>query len=71
MSEKENDKKTAANDKADLEVKDAQLIFSQVWKQLEKDFGRENLRFPEIMWLGGALGPARARTPLSFSASAG
>ena len=30
----------------DLEVKDAQLIFNSVWKELEEAHGRVNLRFP-------------------------
>src|SRR5882762_3231760 len=45
---------------ADLEIKDAQLIFSGVWTDLEADFGRENLRFPkEIILLGGAPGAGK------------
>lgn len=45
---------------ADLEIKDAQLIFNQVWKQLEEDYGRENLRFPkELILLGGAPGAGK------------
>ncbi|HZZ56904.1 MAG TPA: nucleoside monophosphate kinase [Opitutaceae bacterium] len=45
---------------ADLEIKDAQLIFSAVWQDLESDFGRENLRFPkEIILLGGAPGAGK------------
>jgi adenylate kinase len=45
---------------ADLEIKDAQLIFYQVWKQLEEDYGRENLRFPkELILLGGAPGAGK------------
>src|SRR4051812_31165555 len=44
----------------DLEIKDAQLIFSSVWQDLEADFGRENLRFPkEIILLGGAPGAGK------------
>ncbi|MEO6874481.1 MAG: nucleoside monophosphate kinase [Opitutaceae bacterium] len=44
----------------DLEIKDAQLIFSSVWSDLEADFGRENLRFPkEIILLGGAPGAGK------------
>jgi adenylate kinase len=44
----------------DLEIKDAQLIFNQVWKQLEDDYGRENLRFPkELILLGGAPGAGK------------
>lgn len=42
------------------EIKDAALIFEQVWRRLEQDYGRENLRFPkEIMWLGGAPGSGK------------
>ncbi len=44
----------------DLEIKDAQLIFGEVWRDLETDFGRENLRFPkEIILLGGAPGAGK------------
>ena len=45
---------------ADLEIKDAQLIFNHVWKELEADYGRENLRFPkELILLGGAPGAGK------------
>ena len=45
---------------ADLEIKDAQLIFNHVWKQLEEDYGREKLRFPkELILLGGAPGAGK------------
>jgi adenylate kinase len=44
----------------DLEIKDAQLIFNGVWKELEQEYGRENLRFPkEIILLGGAPGAGK------------
>lgn len=44
----------------DLEVKDAQLIFNSVWKQLESQHGRENMRFPkELILLGGAPGAGK------------
>ncbi len=44
----------------DLEIKDAQLIFNRVWKQLEKEIGRENLHFPkELILLGGAPGSGK------------
>lgn len=44
----------------DLEVKDAQLIFTTVWKDLEAEFGRSNLRFPkELILLGGAPGAGK------------
>src|SRR3954468_6439255 len=52
--------KTVAPAPADLEIKDAQLIFNQVWKQLEKDYGRPQLRFPkELILLGGAPGAGK------------
>jgi adenylate kinase len=44
----------------DLEIKDAQVIFDVVWKDLEAEFGREQLRFPkEIILLGGAPGAGK------------
>ncbi len=44
----------------DLEIKDALLIFTQIWHDLEDEFGRENLRFPkEIILLGGAPGSGK------------
>ena len=43
-----------------LEVKDAKLIFSTVWEDLEEKYGRDNLRFPrEFIWLGGAPGAGK------------
>jgi adenylate kinase len=45
---------------ADLEIKDAQLIFKRVWEGLEKEVGRENLQFPkELILLGGAPGSGK------------
>lgn len=45
---------------ADLEIKDAQLIFSAVWADLVERHGREKLRFPrEFIWLGGAPGAGK------------
>jgi adenylate kinase len=50
----------AAPKLTDLEIKDAQLIFSSVWQRLEAEYGRENLRFPkEIILLGGAPGSGK------------
>lgn len=44
----------------DLEIKDAQLIFNRVWKELEAEEGRENLHFPkELILLGGAPGSGK------------
>lgn len=43
-----------------LEVKDAQVIFTNVWDTLEKEFGHENLRFSkELILLGGAPGSGK------------
>jgi adenylate kinase len=43
-----------------LEVKDAQLIFTNVWNELEAEFGHENLRFSkELILLGGAPGSGK------------
>ena len=51
---------TAAPATNDLEIKDAQLIFNRVWKELEDDFGRESLLFPkELILLGGAPGSGK------------
>jgi adenylate kinase len=45
---------------SDLEIKDAQLIFSGVWADLEERHGRDQLRFPrEFIWLGGAPGAGK------------
>ena len=45
---------------ADLEIKDAQLIFNRVWKDLENEVGRANLHFPkELILLGGAPGAGK------------
>lgn len=44
----------------DGEIKDARVIFHDVWKGLEDEFGLENLRFPkEIILLGGAPGAGK------------
>ena len=52
----------------ELEIKDAPLIFGQIWNRLVQARGLESMVFPkEIMWLGGAPGclqfapPYRAR----------
>jgi adenylate kinase len=45
---------------AELEVKDAQLIFDGVWRELEGLFGRSKMRFPrELILLGGAPGAGK------------
>ncbi|MCE9565562.1 MAG: nucleoside monophosphate kinase [Planctomycetes bacterium] len=51
---------TVAPVAADLEIKDAQLIFSAVWSDLVEKHGRDRLRFPrEFIWLGGAPGAGK------------
>jgi adenylate kinase len=55
---------------ADLEIKDAQLIFGAIWDELEAQYGRENLRFPkELILLGGAPGAGKG-TQSAFIARA-
>ena len=49
-----------ATKRNDLEIKDAQLIFGSIWRELESEFGHEHLRFPkEIILLGGAPGAGK------------
>lgn len=51
---------TPATPTSDLEIKDAQLIFNRVWKELENELGREALQFPkELILLGGAPGSGK------------
>src|ERR1039458_1564272 len=46
--------------RSDLEIKDAQLIFESIWRELEAEFGHEQMRFPkEIILLGGAPGAGK------------
>ena len=50
----------AAESADQLEVKDAQVIFTNVWNELEAEFGYENLRFSkELILLGGAPGAGK------------
>lgn len=54
----------------DLEVKDAQVIFTNIWSELEAQYGRDNLRFSkEIILLGGAPGAGKG-TNTAFIAKA-
>lgn len=56
----ENPVKTVPPRTADLEIKDAHLIFDGVWNELVNERGLENLRFPrEIFWLNGAPGAGK------------
>lgn len=44
----------------ELEIKDAQVIFRNVWESLKEEVGYENLRFPkELILLGGAPGSGK------------
>jgi len=54
----------------DLEIKDANLIFSRVWDDLVAEFGLGKLCFPgEIIWLGGAPGAGKGtNTPFILAA---
>jgi adenylate kinase len=57
-----------ANRPADLEIKDAAVIFEPIWTDLEADYGRDHLRFPkELILLGGAPGAGKG-TNTSFIA---
>jgi len=50
----------AATNSPDLEIKDAQLIFGAIWQELEREFGRNRMRFPrELILLGGAPGAGK------------
>jgi len=50
----------AAANSPDLEIKDAQIIFGSVWRELEGGLGRSGMRFPrELILLGGAPGAGK------------
>jgi len=49
-----------ATNSPELEIKDAQLIFGAIWRQLEGELGRNRMRFPrELILLGGAPGAGK------------
>jgi adenylate kinase len=51
---------TITSKRSDLEIKDAQLIFESIWRELETEFGHEHMRFPkEVILLGGAPGSGK------------
>ena len=57
MNDGEEDSPNAAVSDENLEVKDAHVIFSHVWNELDLEFGHDNLRFSkELILLGGAPG---------------
>jgi adenylate kinase len=50
----------AATNTPELEIKDAQLIFGTVWRDLEGELSRRRMRFPrELILLGGAPGAGK------------
>ncbi len=60
MDENQDEVPTSPESTENLEVKDAQLIFTNVWSDLEKEYGHENLRFSkELILLGGAPGSGK------------
>lgn len=60
VMEKPADDGVTSEELVDNEIKDAQVIFLDVWKGLVDEVGEENLRFPkEIILLGGAPGSGK------------
>jgi len=62
MSESETrpEEKSGGAGHSEVEIRDAQVVFNAVWRDLEAEFGVENLRFPkEIILLGGAPGAGK------------
>ena len=60
MNKQQETSPTTAKSVENLEVKDAQVIFTNVWNELEAEFGHENLRFSkELILLGGAPGAGK------------
>ena len=60
MTQPRTDKRPDSHPPADLEVKDAQLIFNSIWKELEGEYGRSRMQFPkELILLGGAPGAGK------------
>jgi adenylate kinase len=50
----------AAKNSPELEIKDAQLIFGAIWRELEGESSRSRMRFPrELILLGGAPGAGK------------
>jgi len=60
MNQNQDNVQSSPQTADNLEVKDAQVIFSDAWNQLESEFGHENLRFAkELILLGGAPGAGK------------
>ena len=56
----ENPKSAPSPVASDLEIKDPNVIFNQVWNALTEEIGQENLNFPkELILLGGAPGAGK------------
>jgi adenylate kinase len=60
MDDGQKDLQPPSESTDNLEVKDAYVIFTNVWNELEAEFGHENLRFSkELILLGGAPGSGK------------
>lgn len=72
MQEPSNTSPAAAKSVENLEVKDAQVIFTNVWNELEAEFGKEKLRFSkELILLGGAPGSGKGTNTAFIMAARG
>ena len=57
---------------ADLQIKDAKIIFDPLWADLEAELGRKQLRFPkELILLGGAPGAGKGTNTAFISKTRG
>jgi adenylate kinase len=60
MDDVQDESEVAPDAIENLEVKDAQLIFTNVWNELEAEFGHKKLSFSkELILLGGAPGAGK------------
>jgi adenylate kinase len=60
MSLSSSNTQPAVSASREQEIKEAELIFKDVWAKLETELGREKLQFPrEIFWLNGAPGSGK------------
>ena len=60
MHDAQDESEAAPDAIEDIEVKDAQLIFTNVWNELKAEFGHKNLSFSmELILLGGAPGAGK------------
>lgn len=60
MNDVKNQPQASPETVENLEVSDAQVIFTNVWNELKSEFGQDNLRFSkELILLGGAPGAGK------------